>query len=96
MNESAQNIPDAFDDDLRIDWQRVPVEKDNLAHLMQRSDLRGWLQTIAHLGLFFCTAALAYAAFTNIDAANWPWAVPLAIGFAPRRAGDAADGASRG
>lgn len=46
---------------------------------MQRSDLRGSLQTIAHLGLFFATGALAYYAYTNISALNWYWSAPLLL-----------------
>ena len=68
-----------FEPDFRIDWYRSPIDRDVLAELMQRNDLRGWLQTICHLGLFFLTATLATLAYLNIDAGNWPWAVPLLI-----------------
>jgi fatty acid desaturase len=46
---------------------------------MARSDLRGWLQTLPHLGVFFATGALAYAAFHQIDPGNWYWSVPLLL-----------------
>ena len=68
-----------FSDDFTVDWYRVPVARDRLEQLMKRSDLRGWLQTIAHLGFFFLTAALAYAAYLNVSAANWFYSVPLLL-----------------
>jgi len=68
---------DAANSDLK--WYRSPIDKDVLADLMQRNDLKGWLQTVAHLGLFFATAVLAYMAFANIDANNWHWSVPLLV-----------------
>ena len=69
----------AFASDYKITWYRSPIDKAVLAELMQRDDLRGWLQTLSHLGLFFITGGLAYAAFLNIDPANWPWSVPLLL-----------------
>ena len=68
-----------FATDYKINWYRCPIDKALLGELMQRNDLRGWLQTLAHLGLFFATGALAYIAFLNIDAGNWPWSVPLLL-----------------
>ena len=68
---------EAFSDAFSVDWYRVPVEAETLNRLMERSDLRGWIQTIPHLGLFFLTAALAYAVFLNVSAGNWYWSVPL-------------------
>ena len=69
----------AFATDYKINWYRCPIDKALLAELMRRNDLRGWLQTLAHLGLFFATGTLAYLAFLNIGAGNWPWAVPLLL-----------------
>ena len=66
-----------YADEPRINWYRVPVDRDTLAELMQRSDVRGGIQTAAHLGLFFVTGLLAYQAFHNINATNWSWSVPL-------------------
>ena len=60
-----------------IRWYRSPVDQALLNELMQRSDLRGWLQTLAHLGLFFITGALAYLAFLNVSTGTWHWSVPL-------------------
>ena len=65
--------------DYRIDWYRSPIDPTVLRELMQRNDFRAWLQTGSHLGLFFLTGALAYAAFLNVSAANWAWSVPLLI-----------------
>ena len=69
----------AFRTDYKISWHRSPIEKALLEELMRRNDWRGWLQTGSHLGLFFATGALAYLAFLNIDAGNWPWSVPLLV-----------------
>ena len=46
---------------------------------MQRSDFRGWIQTVLHLGLFFATTALAYFFYLQIDNNNWYWSVPLLL-----------------
>lgn len=75
---TTQTMP-AFSRDIRISWYRSPIDKEILAELMQRNDLRGWLQTISHLGLFFTTGALAYLVFLNIDATNWYWSVLLLL-----------------
>lgn len=63
----------------KISWYRSPIDKEVLAELMKRNDLRGWLQTVSHLGLFFATGALAYLAFLNIDTVNWYWSAPLLL-----------------
>jgi fatty acid desaturase len=68
-----------FGTDVNISWYRSPIDQTVLAELMKRNDLRGWGQTISHLGLFFATAALAYLAFLNINTANWYWSVPLLL-----------------
>jgi fatty acid desaturase len=57
------------DDSLqRINWYRTPVERALLAQLNQRSDARGLLQTLGHLGVIACTAALSFYA-----SLRWPW-----------------------
>ncbi len=68
-----------YSDTFTVDWYRVPVERERLNELMVRSNWRGWLQTLGHLGLFFLTAALAYVAFLNVSASNWFWSVPLLL-----------------
>ncbi len=72
-------MPTQFVPAPRIDWYRTPIDKALLTELMQRNDLRGWLQTLSHLGLFLVTGALAYAAYLNIDSSNWLWATPLLL-----------------
>ena len=66
-----------FGDEISISWYRSPIDKAVLAELMKRNDLRGWVQTICHLGLFFATAVLAYLAYLNISIENWVWSIPL-------------------
>jgi fatty acid desaturase len=68
-----------FEANPRIDWYRSPVAPETLAGLMRRSNLRGGLQTLAHLGWFFTTAGLAYWTYSSINATNWVWCVPLLI-----------------
>ena len=79
MSAEAATHQPAFDSGFRIAWYRSPIDKETLAELMRRNDLRGWTHTITHLGLFFVTGALAYLAFRNIDGGNWPWSVPLLV-----------------
>ena len=62
-----------------VNWYRSPIDRKKLAELMQRSDLRGWIQTCLHLGLFFATAALAYFTYLQISISNWYWTTPLLI-----------------
>ncbi len=69
-----------FDDQSNITWYRSPIDKALLADLMIRSDLRGWTQTLLHLGFFFATAALAYGAYSQITLANCFWSVPVLLG----------------
>lgn len=72
-------MPSDYSDDYRINWYRSPIDKAHLGQLMKRSNLRGWLQTIAHLGLFVTTGVLAYVAYLNVVPANWPWSLPLLL-----------------
>ena len=80
---SAINTPapsdTSFSDDFNITWYRTPLERKVLKQLMQRNDLRGWLQTIGHLGLFFTTAILSYWVYSIISVENWPWMTPLLL-----------------
>lgn len=46
----------------KINWYRSPVERDLLAALNQRSDGKGLLQTLGHLGLLLLTGATAWYA----------------------------------
>lgn len=75
---SEVSVP-RFSDDVRVDWYRTPIDRTLLGELLQRSDLRGWIQTVAHLGLFFVTGALAYAAYLNVSVSNWYWSLPVLL-----------------
>jgi fatty acid desaturase len=46
----------------KIAWYRSPVDRETLAQLNQRSDWKGLLQTLGHLGLLALTAAAAFYA----------------------------------
>ncbi len=71
--------PPGFSDEFTVDWYRVPIDPEELRRLLVRSDLRGWIQTLAHLGLWCLTGALAYAAFLNVTAGNLLWSIPLLL-----------------
>jgi fatty acid desaturase len=54
----------------KINWYRTPIDRETLAALNQRSDVKGFAQTLGHLGIICCTGAFAwYAAY------NLPWYV---------------------
>ena len=46
---------------------------------MQRSNFRGWVQTLLHLGYYFISGLLAYYVFTLVNADTWTWAIPLLL-----------------
>ena len=46
----------------RINWYRSPVTADDLAKLNRRSDWKGFLQSVGHLGLLALTGAAAWYA----------------------------------
>lgn len=75
----ASATPNRFDPNPNVAWYRSPIDPEVLADLMKRSDLRGWVQTILHLGLFFATATLAYLAYLQINLSNWYWSVPVLL-----------------
>ena len=58
--------------DRRIVWYRSPVDREVLASLNQRSDWKGLIQTLGHLGLLALTGAAAFYA-----AGRFPLAVLL-------------------
>ena len=62
--------------DIRIDWYRTPVERETMSDLMRRDNLKGWIQTVMHLGWFFTTGAIAYAVFQLIGSDTWIWSLP--------------------
>jgi fatty acid desaturase len=53
----------------KIHWYRSPVDRETLAELNQRSDWRGFQQTLGHLGLLVLTGAGAW--FAN-ERLGWP------------------------
>ena len=55
---------------LRIKWYRSPIDKPTLWALMERSDRKGFAQTLGHLGLVVALGALTAVAFEQ----GW-WAV---------------------
>lgn len=65
---------------LKINWYRCKVDKAVMSELMRRSDARAFLQVIPQIGLFIATGALAYYSFLQLNAATWPWALPLLLG----------------
>lgn len=60
----------------KIHWYRSPVDRETLAALNQRSDGKGLLQTLGHLGLLVVTGAAAFYA-----AAQQAWLLLLLILF---------------
>lgn len=60
----------------RIKWYRSPVDREEMAILNQRSDLRGALQTGGFLALLAANAGLA-----AWSATHWPWPLTVALVF---------------
>src|SRR5712672_859607 len=72
-------MPASFKKDAKISWYRCQVDPKVMSELMQCSDVQGFRQALGHLGLWFITGCLAYAAFRNIHAGNWWWSAPLLL-----------------
>lgn len=53
----------------KIHWYRSPVDRDTLNTLNQRSDWKGLLQTLGHLGLLTLTGTVAWFAAERL---GWP------------------------
>ena len=68
-----------MNEQIKINWYRCRIDRKVMSELMQTSDLRGFLQVVPQLALFVATGSLAYAAFRQIDAANWRWSGPLLL-----------------
>jgi len=52
--------------DRKIDWYRSPVDSKTLAALNQRSDWKGFAQTLGHLALLILSGAIAWYAFDHL------------------------------
>jgi len=67
----------------RVDWYRTPLDKSVLANLNKRSDFKGFLQSLGHLGLLTLTggAAIYGVGQWPFGPGRWPWYVVLAILF---------------
>src|SRR5262245_36327476 len=59
-----------------IRWYRVPIDKEDLRRLTERSDLKGWLQTGGFLGLLAGTGTAVMLA-----AGRLPWPVVVLMLF---------------
>ncbi len=68
-----------MNEQIKINWYRCKVDKKVMSELMKTSDFRGFCQVIPQLALFLTTGLLAYAAYLQIDAKTWMWAVPLTL-----------------
>ena len=71
--------PASYRKDAKISWYRCHVDPKVMSELMQCSDVHGLRQALGHIGLWFVTGILAYAAYRHITAANWLWSVPLSL-----------------
>jgi len=49
---------------LKINWYRCPIDKQVLSQLMKKSDMKGLIQSLGHLGLWVLTGSLSWAMFT--------------------------------
>ena len=62
--------------ELRIPWYRSPVKREVQAALNQRSDMKGLMQSLGHLGLLILTGALFWFATLHL-----PWWVGALVLF---------------
>ena len=49
---------------LKINWYRCPIDKQVLSQLVKKSDMKGLIQSLGHLGLWVLTGSLSWAMFT--------------------------------
>ncbi len=61
---------------MHIKWYRTPLDRQTLARLNTRSDARGFVQALGHLGLMVLTGCLTLYAVER-----WPWWVIVLIVF---------------
>ena len=62
---------------LRVPWYRSPIDKSTLWALMERSDLKGFAQTLTHIGLVVIMGALAALFFQQEQWALFALALPV-------------------
>jgi fatty acid desaturase len=60
----------------RINWYRSPIDREALRALSRRSNLKGFVQTLAYLGLYCLTAGTSLYAL-----GRWPWPVVVLLVF---------------
>jgi fatty acid desaturase len=80
-NTPVPNVDEVtlMDETIKISWYRTKVDKAVMSALMRKSDAKAFAQVIPQLLLFVVTGTLAYLAFLNVHASNWPWALPLLL-----------------
>jgi fatty acid desaturase len=61
----------------RVNWYRTPVRREDMAALLERSDLKGLAQVLGHLGLAAATGAAAWYASVAL-----PWPIFLILLYA--------------
>ena len=50
---------------MKIKWYRSPVDREVLKGLVERSDVKGWFQALAHLSLAAATGTLVYLLYSR-------------------------------
>lgn len=68
-----------MNDQFRINWYRIKVDKKVMSELMKKSDAKALATVIPQLLLFVATTAFAYWTYTLVHADTWKWAVPLML-----------------
>jgi fatty acid desaturase len=58
----------------KINWYRTPIDRALLNALNHRSDARGLLQALGHLGVIAFTSAAAFYTLANL---HWLWLLPV-------------------
>ncbi len=67
-------MSDTFiDPNYRVDWYRSPIDRERLAELNQRSDLKGFIQAGGFLLILIATGSLAWFVWKHL---TWPWLIP--------------------
>jgi fatty acid desaturase len=68
-----------MNEQIKVNWYRCKVDRAVMSELMRKSDARAFAQIIPQLLLYAATATLAYLAFLEVHASNWPWALPVLL-----------------